>query len=176
MADLFSIKGRLVLLTGASRGLGRDMALTLAAAGATVLCAGRSVKELEATARAIARRKGKAHVVPLDITDEVIRHSLLAPITQIVAAVRIGLAPTPTELASAIVDQAIALAGRQSLLAQWQPPLRRGAGLSLCPAAGPCTGRGERAGAGAAGARRWSGPGTRAGARTDARVRRAGRS
>jgi NAD(P)-dependent dehydrogenase (short-subunit alcohol dehydrogenase family) len=70
MADLFSLKNRVVLLTGASRGLGRDMALTLAGAGATVLCAGRTVKELEATVRAIARKGGKAHVVPLDITDE----------------------------------------------------------------------------------------------------------
>ncbi len=74
MADLFSMKNRVVLLTGASRGLGRDMALTLAAAGATVLCAGRTVKGLETTAKAIARQShktgGKAHVVPLDITDE----------------------------------------------------------------------------------------------------------
>jgi gluconate 5-dehydrogenase len=70
MVDLFSLKGRVVLLTGASRGLGRDMALTLAGAGATVLCAGRTVKGLEATARAIARKGGKAEVVPLDITDE----------------------------------------------------------------------------------------------------------
>ncbi|MDP1836973.1 MAG: SDR family oxidoreductase [Reyranella sp.] len=70
MADLFSMKNRVVLLTGASRGLGRDMALTLAGAGATVLCAGRSVKELETTARAITKKGGKAHVVPLDITNE----------------------------------------------------------------------------------------------------------
>ena len=70
MADLFSLKNRVVLLTGASRGLGRDMALTLAAAGATVLCAGRTVKELEATARAIKQKSGKAQVMPLDITDE----------------------------------------------------------------------------------------------------------
>ena len=70
MADIFSMKNRVVLLTGASRGLGRDMALTLGAAGATVLCAGRTVKELEATARAITRKGGKAHVVALDITDE----------------------------------------------------------------------------------------------------------
>ena len=70
MADLFSMKNRVALLTGASRGLGRDMALALAGAGATVLCAGRTVKELEATARAIARKGGKAHVVQLDITDE----------------------------------------------------------------------------------------------------------
>ena len=70
MADLFSMKNRVVLLTGASRGLGRDMALTLGAAGATVLCAGRTRKELEVTARAIKRKGGKAEVTPLDITDE----------------------------------------------------------------------------------------------------------
>jgi NAD(P)-dependent dehydrogenase (short-subunit alcohol dehydrogenase family) len=70
MADLFSMKNRVVLLTGASRGLGRDMAMTLGAAGATVLCAGRTVKELEVTARAIKRKGGKAEVTPLDITDE----------------------------------------------------------------------------------------------------------
>jgi NAD(P)-dependent dehydrogenase (short-subunit alcohol dehydrogenase family) len=70
MADLFSMKNRVVLLTGASRGLGRDMALTLGAAGATVLCAGRTVKELDATAKAILRKGGKAQVVPLDITNE----------------------------------------------------------------------------------------------------------
>ena len=58
MAELFSMRNRVVLLTGASRGLGRDMALALAGAGATVLCAGRSVKELEATARAITRKGG----------------------------------------------------------------------------------------------------------------------
>jgi NAD(P)-dependent dehydrogenase (short-subunit alcohol dehydrogenase family) len=70
MADLFSMKNRVVLLTGASRGLGRDMALTLAGAGATVLCAGRTVKELEGTVRAITKKGGKAHVWPLDITNE----------------------------------------------------------------------------------------------------------
>ncbi|WP_422035139.1 SDR family NAD(P)-dependent oxidoreductase [Reyranella sp.] len=70
MADLFSMKNRVALVTGASRGLGRDMALALAEAGATVLCAGRSVKELDATARAIDRKGGRAHVVTMDVTDE----------------------------------------------------------------------------------------------------------
>ena len=70
MADLFSMKRRVVLVTGASRGLGRDMALTLGGAGATVLCAGRTVKELEATVRAIVRKGGKAEVIVLDVTDE----------------------------------------------------------------------------------------------------------
>ena len=70
MADLFSLKNKIALVTGASRGLGRDMAVCLAEAGATVLCAGRSVKDLEATAKAIVKKKGKAFVVPLDITNE----------------------------------------------------------------------------------------------------------
>ncbi len=70
MADLFSMKNRVALVTGASRGLGRDMALALAGAGASVLCAGRTVKDLDATARAIVRKGGKAHVVAMDVTDE----------------------------------------------------------------------------------------------------------
>ena len=70
MSDLFSLKNKIALVTGASRGLGRDMALCLAEAGATVLCAGRAAKDLEATVRAIKRKRGKAEVVLLDITDE----------------------------------------------------------------------------------------------------------
>jgi gluconate 5-dehydrogenase len=46
------------------------MAFCLAEAGALVVCAGRTVKELEATAKAIRRKKGKAEVVPIDVTDE----------------------------------------------------------------------------------------------------------
>lgn len=70
MADLFSLKNKIALVTGASRGLGRDMALCLAEAGATVLCAGRVAKDLETTVRIIKRKKRKAEVVLLDVTDE----------------------------------------------------------------------------------------------------------
>ena len=58
MADLFSLKNRIALVTGASRGLGRDMAMCLAEAGATVLCAGRVAKDLDTTVKAIKRRTG----------------------------------------------------------------------------------------------------------------------
>ncbi len=70
MSDLFSLKNRIALVTGASRGLGRDMAMCLAEAGAMVLCAGRAAKDLDATVRAIRRKKGKAETVILDVTSE----------------------------------------------------------------------------------------------------------
>ena len=70
MSDLFSLKNRIALVTGASRGLGRDMALCLAEAGATVLCAGRVAKDLETTVRLIKKKKGKAHAIILDVTNE----------------------------------------------------------------------------------------------------------
>src|SRR5881394_3580299 len=70
MADLFSLKNRIALVTGASRGLGRTMAMCLAEAGATVLCAGRVAKDLDTTVKTIKRRKGKAEAVILDVTSE----------------------------------------------------------------------------------------------------------
>jgi len=59
---------RRAIVTGASRGLGRAMALALAEAGADVALASRSVAELEETARAIEKLGRRALVVPTDVT------------------------------------------------------------------------------------------------------------
>jgi gluconate 5-dehydrogenase len=115
MADLFSMKNRVVLLTGASRGLGRDMAMTLGGAGATVLCAGRTVKGLETTAKAIVRKGGKAHVVPLDITDEaavreqvatvIARHRRIDVLVNNAGIIyREAIVDTPTETFRSVVE------------------------------------------------------------------------
>ena len=57
-----SLTGRIVLVTGASRGIGRGIALALGDAGATVACVARSADELEATAKngRLARRSRRA--------------------------------------------------------------------------------------------------------------------
>jgi len=69
MADLMRLDGRPALVTGASRGLGRGFALTLARAGAPVALAARDMARLEAVAGEIAALGGKAACVRMDVTD-----------------------------------------------------------------------------------------------------------
>jgi len=63
-----SLTGRIVLVTGASRGIGRGIALALGSAGATVACVARSADELEATAAGVRERGGEARTFRFDVT------------------------------------------------------------------------------------------------------------
>jgi NAD(P)-dependent dehydrogenase (short-subunit alcohol dehydrogenase family) len=62
------LQGRAVVVTGASRGLGRRMALDFAAAGASVSLAARDRSALDQLALQINQRGGKALVVQTDVT------------------------------------------------------------------------------------------------------------
>ncbi|MEO0999939.1 MAG: SDR family oxidoreductase [Pseudomonadota bacterium] len=64
-----SLRGRAILVTGGSRGLGREMALALAGAGAHVAITGAAPSDaLEAT-RAELARHGPAHAIAADAAD-----------------------------------------------------------------------------------------------------------
>jgi len=57
-------------VTGAAGALGRQMALTLAQAGAHVVLAGRTLETLQATAEAVTAQGGTAHCVCMDVSVE----------------------------------------------------------------------------------------------------------
>jgi NAD(P)-dependent dehydrogenase (short-subunit alcohol dehydrogenase family) len=67
--DGFRVDGKLALITGAGSGLGRQFALTLAGAGATVALAARRANKLQETARLVEDGGGKALCLDLDVTD-----------------------------------------------------------------------------------------------------------
>ena len=65
----FRLDGRVALVTGASSGLGRHFATTLATAGAHVVVTARRLDRLEAVAKSITENGGKALPVAMDVTE-----------------------------------------------------------------------------------------------------------
>jgi 3-oxoacyl-[acyl-carrier protein] reductase len=66
---MFSLKDKVALVTGASQGIGRATALTLAEAGAKVAIAARNTEKLASLASEIAAAGGEALAVPMDVAD-----------------------------------------------------------------------------------------------------------
>ena len=64
-----SLEGRIALVTGASRGIGRASAIALAKAGAHVILVARTVGGLEETDDEIQKAGGSATLVPLNLRD-----------------------------------------------------------------------------------------------------------
>ncbi len=66
----FDLDGRLALITGSSRGIGRALAEALGHAGAHVVLNGRGLEALEQTAGELTAKGITAHVRAGDVTDE----------------------------------------------------------------------------------------------------------
>jgi NAD(P)-dependent dehydrogenase (short-subunit alcohol dehydrogenase family) len=74
------LKDRIALVTGASRGIGAATAQALAAAGAHVVLAARTVGGLEAVDDAIQAAGGSASIVPIDLRQHEMIDALAASI------------------------------------------------------------------------------------------------
>ena len=64
------LDGKIALVTGGSKGIGRAIALSLAEAGADVAIAARGQEALEKTSREIEERGRQALAVPTDVSDQ----------------------------------------------------------------------------------------------------------
>lgn len=75
---LFSLEDRVAIVTGASRGIGRAIALGYAEAGADVAIAARSEADLETLAKEIEATGRRALVLPTDVTDRAQLEEMIA--------------------------------------------------------------------------------------------------
>ncbi len=72
------LDGKVAIITGASHGLGRGIALAFAREGCAVAIAGRSAERLQSVADAIDRQSGDALPIPTDLLDEAQIEALFA--------------------------------------------------------------------------------------------------
>ena len=69
MVNVFGLTGKIALVTGASSGLGRHFALTLARAGASVAVAARREDKVAAVVSEIVEQGGEALAVSMDVSN-----------------------------------------------------------------------------------------------------------
>ena len=64
------LDGKVAIVTGAGRGIGKAICLAFAKEAATVVLAARAMDKLKETAGQVKAAGGKAHIIPTELTDE----------------------------------------------------------------------------------------------------------
>lgn len=82
-----TLRAQVAIITGAGRGIGREIALTLARQGARVAVLSRTAAEIDETATLIAAEGGEALALPVDLVDLGAVEATFARITSILGPV-----------------------------------------------------------------------------------------
>ena len=114
MSDDKALAGRVAVITGASKGLGKAMALALAGAGARVALVARSLQPLDDVAGEIREAGGEAQAFQADVSDEDQVRRLEGEVTGAFGKVHILINNAGMILRKALVE---------STLAEWRQVL-----------------------------------------------------
>ncbi|MGJ4967185.1 MULTISPECIES: SDR family oxidoreductase [unclassified Bradyrhizobium] len=114
MSELFDVSREVILITGASRGLGRQFARVLSARGAAVALAARQTGKLKALEAELKARGGRAAAVEMDVTSmaSIVRgmdaaEAALGPVTVLINNAGIAVEKLAVEQSEADWDAVI---------------------------------------------------------------------
>ncbi|MCP1841507.1 NAD(P)-dependent dehydrogenase (short-subunit alcohol dehydrogenase family) [Bradyrhizobium sp. USDA 4524] len=114
MSDLFDVSKEMILITGASQGLGRQFARVLAAHGAAVVLAARQTAKLKSLEEEIKAKGGRAAAVQMDVADISgiakaldVAEAALGPVTVLINNAGIAIEKLSTEQTEADWDAVI---------------------------------------------------------------------
>jgi NAD(P)-dependent dehydrogenase (short-subunit alcohol dehydrogenase family) len=110
------LAGRVCVVTGASRGIGREVARTLCAENATVLLVARSDDALQQAAAACRAEGGRAETLPVDVTD----HGAASRIQAVLAELELGPAEVLVNNAGTSAARPLAKLEDDDWQAQWE--------------------------------------------------------
>lgn len=104
------LKGKIAIITGAGKGIGREAALAIAAEGATVVAVARTQADLDETVKLIKEQGGTASSISRDLTDSAQVQSMVDSILETYGRIDIlvnNAGGYPSEIYDTVKQQAI---------------------------------------------------------------------